>query len=302
MPPATITRSPPSAAATGQDVPYGPRTPTCCPGRSAHSAVVTWPTSRIVCRTSVFVLGSPLIEMGTSPMPGRYSMLNWPGRNSKGSGGVRSRVTTSADSRRTAATRHGAGSIQGARTARAADCAAGCGAGCAAPGSGWPGSAILRMAVHVKQLEPGGLQPTGHQAGESLHELIAKTRIGIALAAQARPVHLDGEHPLDGPPVELPAVRLEQPGEPDHITGTERLHDKRAAAGRGDLQGDLAVADEKKRLRRIAFPEQEGIGGEDRVGGASGEQGQVLGIQPGEKLMAAQQRLKGLRQLRRPPP
>src|SRR5215470_14416362 len=174
MPPATITRSPPFAAATGQDVPYGPRTPTCCPGCSAHSALVTGPTSRIVCRTWLLRAGSPLIEMGTSPMPGWYSMLNWPGSNSNGSGGVRPRVTTSVVSRCATATRHGLGSIH------------------PAPGPDRTGSALVRMAVHVKQLEPGGLQPTGHQAGESLHELIAKTRIGIALTAQARPVHLDG--------------------------------------------------------------------------------------------------------------
>ena len=38
MPPATIITSPPSAARTGQLVPYGPRTPTRWPGRRVHSA------------------------------------------------------------------------------------------------------------------------------------------------------------------------------------------------------------------------------------------------------------------------
>ena len=60
----------------GQLVPYGPRTPIRCPGCTEHSACVTAPTSRMVCSTGPAADGSPLIEIGTSPMPGTRSMLN----------------------------------------------------------------------------------------------------------------------------------------------------------------------------------------------------------------------------------
>src|SRR6516225_6772622 len=64
-------------------------------------------------------------------------------------------------------------------------------------------SLIVRMAVNVQQLQPGGLQPARGQGGEPAHEVVAEARVLVALAAQALPVHLDGTDPLDGAPVEL---------------------------------------------------------------------------------------------------
>jgi len=47
----------------------GPRTPIVSPASSRRIAVVTAPTSRVVCRISAGSVGSPLIEIGTSPTP-----------------------------------------------------------------------------------------------------------------------------------------------------------------------------------------------------------------------------------------
>ena len=139
MPPATITTSPPSAARTGQLVPYGPRTPTALPRPRVHSAWVTAPTSRMVCSTGPGRGGSPLIEIGTSPMPGAPQHVELAGLEAERlAGGSSSSVTVSCDSGRLAVTRQGAGSVHGR------DAAA---------------SASVRMTVHVKQLQPGGLQP-----------------------------------------------------------------------------------------------------------------------------------------------
>src|SRR5579875_2688126 len=253
MPPAMTTTSLPSARSTGQLVPYGPRTPIWSPGRAAHSAWLTAPTSRIVCSTGPGDDGSPLIEIGTSPMPGARSMLNWPGRKPNGPGGSSSSVTTSCDSRLAAVTRHGGDSVHGR---------------CAAA------SASGRMTVDVQDLQPGGPQP--------------------------RAVHLQGPHPPDGPPVEVPAVRAHQPGEADHLPGAEGLY-RGDPARRGDLQRDRPLAHQVERLRRVALAEQERAVAEHHVPGAAGDQLQVRRVHPGEELVAAQHRLKCLRQWRPPP-
>ena len=69
IPPATITRSRPAASASGQPVPYGPRTPSTSPALSFAIARVTTPAARVVCRSGEGASGFPLIEIGTSPTP-----------------------------------------------------------------------------------------------------------------------------------------------------------------------------------------------------------------------------------------
>jgi hypothetical protein len=92
-PPAAITTSCPRNASTGHAVPNGPRTPIVSPGVSRAIARVTFPTVRIVWRTAAGTAGSELTEIATSPTPGKYSMLNWPGRKAK-SPSARSKVAT----------------------------------------------------------------------------------------------------------------------------------------------------------------------------------------------------------------
>ena len=69
MPPATKTTSFPSAAATGQFVPNGPRMPMESPFFSSSIPFVTAPTARVVWTSACGTPGSPLMEIGTSPMP-----------------------------------------------------------------------------------------------------------------------------------------------------------------------------------------------------------------------------------------
>ncbi len=69
MPPATITRSRPFASASGQVVPYGPRTPITESAVDPMSAWETGPTSRIVCTRTPLSSGAALVEIGTSPTP-----------------------------------------------------------------------------------------------------------------------------------------------------------------------------------------------------------------------------------------
>ncbi len=79
MPPATISTSFPRASSTGHVVPNGPRIPTACPGFAFTSALVALPTERTVYTSRPVSCGSPLIEIGSSPTPYTYSMLNCPG-------------------------------------------------------------------------------------------------------------------------------------------------------------------------------------------------------------------------------
>ena len=69
MPPPTTSTSDPSASATGQPTPNGPRTPTIAPGSRRHRLRVVAPTARNVCRRSAAAVGHALTEIGTSPAP-----------------------------------------------------------------------------------------------------------------------------------------------------------------------------------------------------------------------------------------
>ncbi len=81
IPPATSTTSRPMHSAIGQLLPNGPRSPSVSPTFSPASVRVTLPATRIVWAQLLVFRGSPLIEIAISPAPGRYSMLNWPGRS-----------------------------------------------------------------------------------------------------------------------------------------------------------------------------------------------------------------------------
>src|SRR4051794_40601941 len=164
MPPAATMTSPPSASASGQDRPKGPRTPSTSPARAAQIAVVARPTARTVWTSVAGAAGSPLIEMGTSPAPPAESMVNWPGAKGSPSPplGTSARVTVSSVSSRRAVTAKAAGTIAAA-----------------------PTSTSGGLAIDVEELEAGGLEALGRSGGEAAHELIAELVVGLALAAQA---------------------------------------------------------------------------------------------------------------------
>ena len=73
--------------------------------------------------------------------------------------------------------------------------------------------------VYVQQPEPGGLEPAGGQVGETAHEVEAEPGVVFAFRAQGIAVQRDRPDRLDRPPVELPDVRVQQPGEPGHLPG-----------------------------------------------------------------------------------
>ena len=89
----------------------------------AQSAFVTAPTARIVWTSVVpFRSRSPLVEIGTSPTPNAYSIVNWPGAigSIASSTGSSSSVQLSWFSLRFRTTRYGSGVIapRAAATAR----------------------------------------------------------------------------------------------------------------------------------------------------------------------------------------
>ncbi len=144
-PPATIRISVPSrAAATGHVVPNGPRkVRSALAGRSAK-ARDTGPTARIVW-TSVAPRPVPADTLiGTSPSPGKPTMLNWPGPQPRQAGQSIANVATSAVSRRTLVTRATEGTI----------------------GSGAMTSA--RMAIDIQHLQLRFIEPVQKRGHEPL--------------------------------------------------------------------------------------------------------------------------------------
>ncbi len=153
-------------------MPNGPRTPSTVPGPAATRAAVTEPTLRMVCSMRSGRFGSPLIEMGASPTPNAYNMVNWPGdQDSAGpSVGSSSRVYVSRVSCRVRRTTNGRGSIgSGAAIARSAV-------------TRFP-RLLNEVSVDVEQPDPGGLQPLVHHPDEPLRQLVPDVRVRVELGS-----------------------------------------------------------------------------------------------------------------------
>src|SRR5205085_5989997 len=115
----------------------------------ASSARVTSPTARIVCTTSRTRPAAPLIEIGASPTPNAYSMLNCPGSNAYATpcGGAAWIVNVLCVSRRACFTCQTAG-----RIASAGAC-----------------SRRTSVAIHVEQLQARRLETVDDDLREALH-------------------------------------------------------------------------------------------------------------------------------------
>src|ERR1039458_6019198 len=181
MPPANTSTSAPSISPIGQGRPNGPRTPRTSPKGASQIACVARPTARTVCTSGPSPPGSPLIEIGTSPVPNAESIVNCPGANARRAParGWSSSVQVSEVSCRFPATVNGTGTI--------------------GPDSGAPpAKAVVRasgdpsMAVDIEELQLRRLQAFDQRRRKSSHELIAKLVVGLALAAQAGAV--EGHH------------------------------------------------------------------------------------------------------------
>lgn len=94
----------------------------------------------------------------------------------------------------------------------------------------------MRAAVVVQEPAAGGLHAPGADAGEPPHQLVSQPWVLLAGLAQPGSVQADGRHGADRTAVELPAVRLEQPGEPGDLAAPDCLNGDRLAARKGGFQ------------------------------------------------------------------
>src|SRR5512144_1933216 len=116
--------------------------------------------------------GSPLMEIGTSPTPNAWSIVNCPAANASPRPSVASRssVTVSSVSRRMLVTRKGCGS-HGSVADRS--------------DTGTTTSAGMVGSVQVEQTDAGRLQPVVHHLRHPLHERVAEGGVLVALGAEA---------------------------------------------------------------------------------------------------------------------
>src|SRR6266542_866613 len=269
-PPATMTRSWPTAVERPQVVPNGPRTPTTSPGAASCSARLTAPTSRIVWLSAPSPSdGSPLIEIAISPTPRAYSMVNWPGRKAGigASTGSRRSVAESCVSSRREATRYGTGTI-GSRSSNGSH------------------STVTGAPVQVEQPRPGALQALQDGLEEAERERVAQCRVRVGERLEPLCVQLDGGDLLSRDSAEVPAVRRHQPRPAQHVARTEGLHDDRPAPGHDRVQCDPAGPDQPAAASRLSLVEDPLAGGEGDFAGRAGDLGSLLLGQRAEQWQA----------------
>src|SRR6478752_6715807 len=261
IPPATKTTSPPFPEVTSHPVPNGPRTPSTVPGPAATRAAVTEPTLRMVCSMRSGRFGSPLIEMGASPTPNAYNMVNWPGdQESAGpSVGSSSSVYVSRVSCRVRRTTNGRGSM-GSGPARVA--------GSAAARST---SLLNEISVDIEQPDPGGLEPLVHHPDEPLGQLVPDAWVCVELGPQARSVEGHRAGLRGGPGVERPAVRRHHPRPTHDVPVLERVQHHPTSGG-SDLDGHHASPEHVEVVSRFTLVEDELAPPHMHVGGAAGQQ------------------------------
>jgi hypothetical protein len=156
----------------------------------------------------------------------------------------------------------------------------------ARPGPSWP--------VHVDEAQASGLHPAKEDRGEAFHQLVAELRILLALAPQADAVEDHGPDRLQCPPVELPAIRGEEPGEADHLPRFRAVQDHGTSTGGVDLQRDSAAPHDEHLIGLVTLPEEVRARLEHDVAATSGDELDVWLVQPAEEGMLAKQRTKSL--------
>ena len=72
------------------------------------------------------------------------------------------------------------------------------------------------------------MQTISEDGGDALRQVEAERGIGRALAAQAHGVEDDRMNVIEGVRVEVPAVRGEQPGPAEDVTGVQRVDGQHA--------------------------------------------------------------------------
>ena len=192
-----MTTSEPSAAATGQLVPNGPRRPIVAPVSSIAIAPLTAPTSRTVCTNASLFARSPLTLIGHLTNAENIEHIELPGLECRSSSRRAARVRAS---------RY--------RTVRAAsgrrDRVCGRKASGAAAAIAPLSLAISALPIDVEDLKRNLVEALHEDRDESLHHLVAEMMIGLALAAQAGGVDADRPGEFDGAGVEMSSGRGER--------------------------------------------------------------------------------------------
>ena len=198
MPPATKTTSFPSAAATGQFVPNGPRTPRCRPS-SARSIALRHRAdragrvderlrhARVAADGDRHLADAEDVEHVELPRANANPACPASGRSSSVKVSLVSFVTRAPD--RASGT---SGRERTRRRSFAADPLRG------------------HVVVEVEELQAGHVEPLGHDLGEALQELVAELVVLLALRPQALAVERDGADEIGRVPVEVPAVGRER--------------------------------------------------------------------------------------------
>ncbi len=96
--------------------------------------------------------------------------------------------------------------------------------------------------------------------------------IRLAFPAKTCGVQADGAGQVDGPGVEHPPVRRNEPGRADDIAVLQSFEDNRLPPRRHDLERDLAVPDQVELVGGVAFVKHELPGVEAMVLRAAREQ------------------------------
>src|SRR5690348_8919500 len=98
-----------------------------------------------------------------------------------------------------------------------------------------------RGSVQGEQPHPGGLHALHDDVQESLGELVAEHRVGLAGRPDTGAVERHGEYRSFGDRPEVPPVRREEPGPAEYAARAERVDDHVAATGHVQVEVDVAV-------------------------------------------------------------
>src|SRR5665811_2224489 len=240
-------------------------------------AWVTAPTSRTVCCSGPATCASPLTEIGTSPTPKADSIVNWPGMKARGtpSFGSSMIVNVSAVSCRRSTRRKSRGTIA-------------LSTGCTAVDSARRGIGGSGASVEVEQPHLRGHQPSVHHLGNAFHELIPQMSIGVALAAQARPV--EGHHAgrLGGAGVECGDVRRHEPGPTHDVAFVGSVEHQCSSGGTVYLDGDPSAPNDEEMVSRVTLVAEVLAGGEADVRRATSDERQRWRVQSLEEGVVGQ--------------
>src|SRR6056297_1402008 len=124
------------------------------------------------------------------------------------------------------------------------------------------GASSAVMMGDLDELGPGELQALDDLLPDALCQGQPEPRIGAHERAELSGVELQQTDRCQAPGVEGPAVGREQPGPPEGVTAVQGLQHDRLATGFGQLQGHIAVEQQRQGLGRLATAQDEATDGQ----------------------------------------